>query len=63
MKAFMVFAIAVGIYIYHINTQHLHKRVAPVQSEELLEFIVDCELQGLKVTEIDALTVSCTPYK
>jgi len=60
-----VMAVLFG-YTYYEHTQHEHYEEVPVvnvvpeKSAELLEFIAECEEQGLIVTPIDNVTVSCT---
>lgn len=59
----LVFLLVVGFFVYDMHLERHHKQVAPEQGTELIEFIIECEEQGLEVKEIDALTVSCTPYE
>ena len=63
MDRLLIFAwIVVFIISYNMHLrQHEQDKAVPVKSAELVEFMVDCELKGLKVIEIDELTVSCVP--
>ena len=51
-------------YVEHMNHAHYDgwfvEYAEPTKSDELLDFIADCEEQGLVVTPIDNDTVSCT---
>jgi hypothetical protein len=61
MKLNVLVLCVVGILAYLQYTRY--EEPVPVKSAELLEFIESCEQQGLIVTEIDAVTVSCAPPK
>ena len=60
------FIVMIFAFTYYEHTQHEHYEVVPAvyvvpeKSAELLEFIAECEEQGLIVTPIDNDTVSCT---
>lgn len=63
MDRLLIVAVVVFCIISYNAHLRLHKqeKAVPVKSAELVEFMVDCELKGLKVIEIDELTVSCVP--